>query len=147
MTQALTTIPNSAPSRRTLFSTAAATAVLVAIGGAAPLPPPRLDAELIQACRAMMAAQRAYDAIYDGPDAIEDDDAAARAAAPFAAQWETLLPELERLRASTSEGIKARAAALAAHNGHFGSSFDHRDTMTGRMLDYLLRDAAVLAEA
>ena len=52
---------------------------------------------------------------------------------------------MQRLRATTAAGVLARAQVLAQHAGDFSFSFDYRSTKTGRLLDYLLRDAAALA--
>ncbi len=105
------------------------------------------DAELIRLCAEFMACDRQQRAVYDGPAAIEDEDEAGAATAPIFARMYELLDRMEQLRATTSDGISARAQSLAQHSGDWAFSFDARGTITGRLLDYLLRDAAALGRA
>ncbi len=99
------------------------------------------DAELIGVCAEFIACDRRQRAIYDGPDDVDDDEAAA-ATAPIFARMKGLLAQMEQLRATTSDGIAARAQSLAQHSGEGAFSFDARSTITGRLLACLLRDAA-----
>ena len=48
------------------------------------------------------------------------------------------------LHATTADGVAARGRCLAAHNCHFDFSMDDPDTHTGRLVHYLMRDAAAL---
>ena len=49
------------------------------------------------------------------------------------------------LRATTAEGVVAKAQCLAAHNLELDFAMDDPDTATGRLVHYLMRDAAALA--
>lgn len=115
------------------------------LGAAAAAPNP--DADLFAVCAEFNACDLRQRAIYDGPDAVEDDGKAALVAAPIFAQMHTLLDHMEHLRAATPAGIAARAGSLAQHSGGRAFSFDAQGTITGRLLDYLLRDAAALGKA
>ena len=125
-------------SRRALFS--AAPAFLLARPQAASSPHP--DAALLGLCSAFMQRHARYVAIYEGPEM--SDEAAEAAALPIIADMNDLLDRMAPLHAATPDGIHARAASLAAHNDHRDYSFDHPESMTGRLLGYLLRDAAML---
>ena len=94
-----------------------------------------------------VACDRQQRAIYDGPDAIEDEDEAAAATRPIFARMHDLLDRMEQLRALTSDGVAARARSLAQHSGDGAFSFDTRTTITGRLLGFLLRDAAAVGRA
>ena len=63
---------------------------------------------------------------------------------PLLADMDALLDRMAGLHAATAEGIHARAASLAAHNHRGEHTFDAPEGMTGRLLGYLLRDAATL---
>ena len=140
----------SVSSRRTLF--AAAGAVILGSGvtagaaaSVADLVPTETDAELIRFCRELVDVELAYRAIYDGPDAILDDERAIAASSGMMERLEAIVGEIEDMQATTAEGILARAHALAFQNGDFACSFDWReDTIIGRQLDCLLRDALAL---
>ncbi len=120
----------------------AATGVVPAARAAAAFRNP--DAKLIAVCAEFIARDRQVNAIYDGPNAIVDDDAAAAAAKSVLLHMYALVDQMEALRASTARGIQARAASLAQHAGGGEFSFDAEGTITCRMLDYLLRDAAAI---
>ena len=135
--------------RRTLF--AAAGAVIMgggitagAAASVADLLPAKPDAELIRLCGDFINLELQWRAIYDGPAATLDDDEAEAASLGIGDQMNRILAEMEPMRATTADGVLARARALAAENGNFGCSFDHRDTVPGRLLVCLLRDAAAV---
>ncbi len=125
---------------------AAVPALTLGCAGAA-VAAPNPDADLLAICAEFNACDVRQRAIYDGPDAVEDDGKAALAAAPIFARMEVLLNRMEDLRAASAIGITARAGSLAQHSGGMEFSFDAQDTITGRLLDYLLRDAAALGKA
>ena len=102
------------------------------------------DAELIAVCTEFEAAEIWVRAVYNGPNAVVDDEQAELAAAIERDQMSVLLERMDALRASTPAGVQARAHTLALHNGDWGFSFDSDTTTTGRLLGYLMRDAAAL---
>lgn len=104
----------------------------------------RPDAELIGVCAAFDAHELAQQAVYEGPAAIVDDDAADAAAAPHLGRMGELADQMEALHATTPAGIAARAHTLALHAGHGHYSFSYGDGTAGRLLRQLLRDAAAL---
>ncbi len=128
--------------RRHLFFAGPAMMAIAGSGAAATVPNP--DADLIAVCAEFNACDRQQRAIYDGPDAIEDEGEAALATAPIFARMEALLTRMEHLRAASPFGIAARASSLAQHSGGMESSFDAQDTITGRLLGCLLRDGAAV---
>lgn len=135
--------------RRALF--AAAGAVVIGSGitagaaaSVADLVPAEPDADLIRLCGEFVALERQWRAIYDGPNAIADDDEAEVASANVGGRMNRVLDEIEVMRAVTAGGILAMAHALAAENGDFGCSFDYPDTVPDRLLTCLLRDAAAI---
>lgn len=103
------------------------------------------DADLVRLCGEFVALELASCAIYDGPNPITDDDEARAASAPVHARMDTLLDEMELIRATSAIGVLARANVLASLNIDFGYSFDWPDTQIGRLLSYLMRDAAALS--
>ncbi len=133
--------------RRNLLAAAPAVVPLASAGLGAAAAAPNPDADLLAVCTEFNACDLRQRAIYDGPEAIEDDGKAGQAAAPIFAKMHTLLDRMEHLRAATPVGIAARAGSLAQHSGGREFSFDAQGTITGRLLDYLLRDAAVLGRA
>lgn len=103
------------------------------------------DARLIRTCADFIACERAREVIYgDGPEGIADDDEALLASQPLNARQDQLLDDMQRLQATTAAGVLARAQALAEHGGDFSFSFDYPDTVAGRLLGYLMRDAALV---
>lgn len=133
--------------RRNLLSAAPAIIGLAGAGLGAAAAMPNPDAELLAVCAEFNACDLRQRAIYDGPDAVEDDEKAALATAPIFARMRALLNHMEHLRAVSPAGIAARAGSLAQHSGHWEFSFDARDTIPGRLLDYLMRDASALGSA
>jgi len=132
--------------RRSLLSAGPAAVALVGAAGHA-VAAPNPDADLLAVCAEFNACDLRQRAIYDGPDAVEDDGKAALAATPIFARMDALLDHMEHLRAASAAGIAARAGSLAQHSGGMESSFDAQGTITGRLLDYLMRDAAALGKA
>jgi len=135
--------------RRNLLSAAPAVLMLpgagIACAGQAAVPSP--DADLLAVCAEFNACDLRQRAIYDEPDAMDDGGKAGQAAAPIFARMDALLDRMEHLRAATPAGIAARAGSLAQHSGEWAFSFDAQGTITGRLLDYLMRDAAALGGA
>ncbi len=58
-----------------------------------------------------------------------------------------LVMQMGELRATTPDGITARARCLALHNADGAHSMDVPDDTTGRLLRWLMRDAAGLGRA
>ena len=58
---------------------------------------------------------------------------------------DALSSQMGVLRATTVEGVAARARCLAAHNLEYDFAMDDADTATGRLVHYLMRDAAALS--
>lgn len=142
-------------SRRALIP---ALAGLAAAGGAfVPLPGvanPSADAELIAVCAALNAVERQRQTVWGEtgtPGALPDDEAEA-AAVPLYDRMHVLLDRMERLRATTTAGIQARAHSLAVYEeytddgrGEVVHDLSAGDTISGRLARYLLRDAMALA--
>ena len=119
---------------------------LAGIGVALPaIIPASPDAELIAVCAEFDACDRRVRYIYD--EAAMDEDATAAAAAPLFAREGELLERLYQLRATTAEGMLARARTLAQHGGDgaFSLELDH-STGTGRMVIALMRDALAISD-
>ena len=55
-----------------------------------------------------------------------------------------LIMQLGDLRATTADGVAARARCLAVHNSDGAFAMDDPNTDTGRLLRYLMRDAGAL---
>lgn len=125
-----------------------AASTVLAAGSCAPTLAPSVvpgqDAELIRLCAEHIVCEQQIRAICDGPDAVDDDDQKSAVLTPIFARQRELVDQMEHLRATTFDGITARAQSLEQHNREWEFSFDARDTFTGRLLDYLLRDAAAL---
>ncbi len=109
--------------------------------GATMLPSP--DADLVATCHAFMTGEYGYRdelRLWEGrePTPVLDQ--------MFAAQ-EALLDRMEGLRATTPEGVCARAVALAAHDPALEFSTDDPTTIAGRLLGCLVRDALAVRMA
>ena len=108
-------------SRRGLLGGAVTMAVLP-VGAATP--PHRgegsADAELIALCHQFGELERAYQKIYDDPDATEDEDEADRLARPIAAARGALLPRIIALHATTIEGLMTRARTVYLEDVQIG---------------------------
>lgn len=107
------------------------------------------DADLLAVCSEFRASEAAYSVIYDlNPDAT--DDACAALANSIADSWNGMLDRMGELHATSSEGLVARALALAQHSGikpgtsgyPFAFQPDEADDVTGRLLHMLLTDAS-----
>ena len=71
------------------------------------------DAALLEVCRQYDALTDKIRAFYEGPNRIEDDRQRMAAIDPYATRQEELLEDLTYLRATTLEGLQARARTLA----------------------------------
>ena len=98
------------------------------------------DSELLRLSVEFDRLVARFDAIFEGPD--EPDALADAAATPLQAGMHALLDRLGSLRARTANGIAARARSLAVYNGPGFYSYDAPESVSGRLLSYLLRDAA-----
>ena len=126
---------------------AGAAGLAVGTGGGLVSAASRPDAELIGLCAAFDAHEMAVQVIYDGPARTIPDDEAAALAFPHHERMGELMDQMEPLHATTPTGIAARARTLSLHAGHGHYSFDYNDGTAGRLLQFLLRDAAALGEA
>jgi hypothetical protein len=81
---------------------------------------PHPDAELIALCHQFDELERAYQKIYDDPDATEDEEEAARLAQPIVARRAVLLPQVIALRATTFEGLMTRARTVYLEDVQIG---------------------------
>jgi hypothetical protein len=105
--------------------------------------PSPADTELLAICAEFEAIERRMRAIYDGPERLTDEAAAEQVRA-LDASLAPLLDRLGELKATTASGIHARAHLLAVHNPNNDYSFDYPDSVAGRLLRYLRRDATAL---
>ncbi len=97
------------------------------------------DAELLAACGQFDALQRRLEALFDGPDWIEDEAERDVALRPIEAAQDALLDRLCSLRATTMEGYRARAATLALYDPNVLRKIDDGHIVE-RMVAALLRD-------
>lgn len=102
-------------SRRALLGGSAALVIAPAV--AASLHP---DAELIALCHQFDELERAYQKIYDDPDATEDEDEVDRLARPIAVDRAALLPRIIALHATTIEGLMTRARTVYLEDVQIG---------------------------
>ena len=128
--------------RRSFLTGALAAGSVLPVGAALAAEHP--DAELIAVCAEFDSLDHQQVAIFDGPTSIPDDDEADAAAAPVFERMNVLLDHMEDMRATTAFGIQARAHSLTVHGGHGQYDFGYVDSMVGRLLSYLMRDAAAL---
>ena len=119
----------------------AAKTVLPIGARAAPLPS-HPDAALLGVIGRFMELEREYMDLFDDPSSIEDDHAHDLAADRIAEAQDPLLDALCSLRATTAEGIKARALCLLLADQEMDPEQDAEDhpEQRGRMLGALLRD-------
>lgn len=112
------------------------------------------DADLLAVCAEFQASETAYNAIYDDPGA--DDEACDALANPIAERWDGMLDQMAQLRATTSDGLAARALTLAQHSGikpgttSYPFAFAPNQPtggVTGRLLHMLLTDAGAMGGA
>ena len=98
------------------------------------------DAELIALAERFITGEIA---VQDWPPGADGDLPEPEFSQAVSAQ-DALASEMGALRATTVDGVAARARCLAAHNSGFDFSMDDPDTATGRLVHYLMRDAAAL---
>jgi hypothetical protein len=102
------------------------------------------DAALIALCAQFEATEARMRGLYDGPNAVSDDEA--ELTVPRLDEVLCgLLPRLNVSQAKTPAGVHAGARLLAAHNGHGDFSWEDPDTMAGMLLGHVIRDAAAVA--
>ena len=116
-------------------------------GAFAPLPvAPSPDAELIRLCDAFNALEAKIQAAYsDGPEGIEDDNARDDFLEPIRAAQDDLLCQIEAIRATTMQGVMARAAMFAGWADDILADWAESHSYDERMLLALVRDAAALS--
>lgn len=110
------------------------------------------DADLLAVCSEFCVSEATYSALYDGTpkayDATSEMALFTRGKA-ITDTWEAMLDRMAQLRATTSEGLAARAMALAQHSGikpgtssyPFAFRPDEAKDVTGCLLHMLLTDA------
>ena len=133
--------------RRNLLTAAAASVVLpgvVAAEGTHHAVHP--DADLLVLAERFIAHERAIQAMpcdaVPGAAAADLEDVEQRRMIDV---QHALTLQLGALRATTADGIAARARCLAVHNADGAFSMEHPNTTTGRLLRYLMRDAEVVS--
>ena len=113
--------------------------VLPLAAGAEPVQHP--DADLLAAAERFIEHERAIRAMpCDASTEAEEEAQEADQRHMFSIQ-RALTLELETMRATTADGIAARARCLAVHNADGAFSMEDPNTTTGRLLRYLRRDA------
>jgi hypothetical protein len=135
----------SEPKSPTELATAKALAVPVT-----PVPPlgTHPDAELMAACAAFDAAERAYLNFYHGPNVIEDDDEREEAMAPVLDERDRLAQLVCSLRATTLEGYLARVRIVMLEDLELDPAEDAKsDFLNESLLGALIRDLAEHAGA
>ena len=132
----------SAPTRRGLLGGVAALAAASSAAGATIVRTPDIgrDAELIALAERFIANERA---IRDWPCGMDGNLLEPNFSRAVMAQ-DALTSQMGALRATTAEGIAARARCLAAHNLELDFAMDDSDTVTGRLVHHLMRDAAAM---
>jgi hypothetical protein len=105
--------------------------------------PSPADAELLAVCAQFEALEHRMRAIGNNPGSLTDQEAEAQVRA-LDTGLNPLLDRLGELKAATASGIHARAHLLAVHNPNNDYSFDYPDSVAGRLLRYLRRDAMAL---
>ena len=133
--------------RRTLLTAAAASAALPSAGKTERIvtaPISSADAELIRVAEQFVANEQALRAepCDAEPGTPEEEHSDWRIHQMVGVQHALTL-QLDAMRATTAEGIAARARCLAVHNADFAFSMDARDTTTNRLVRQLIRDAAL----
>ena len=104
------------------------------------------DAELIRLCDAFNALEAKIIAAYsDGPDRIEDDRERDDFLEPIRAGQDDLLCQIEAIRATTLQGVVARAAMFAAWADDILADWAESTAYDDRMLLALVRDAVALS--
>lgn len=115
-------------------------------GAFAPLPvAPSPDAELIRLCDAFNALEAKVKAAYYGPDWIEDDRERDDFLDPIRDAQEELLRQIVLIRATTVQGIVARAVMYTTWDEEFPRRWDEIGGWDDGMVYALVRDAAALS--
>lgn len=128
--------------RRVLFSTSVAAGLVGAAGTVLPAEASTLspDSRLIALCDEFCRMERESMALFYGPDAIEDDDERTPFHVAVIKRQEPVVEEIMRVRATTLEGVKAKAKAIVAWD-KFDDLFDRDSECRGdRMLFDLICD-------
>jgi hypothetical protein len=108
----------------------------IAVAQAAPVHP---DTELMALCAAFEETEARWVAICDAAGSDDIDDHV------VSAEQNALLDRMDALRATTIDGISARARTLAVVGGHGEWSLDvSHETPHGRLVIGLLRDVLLL---
>ena len=136
--------------RRNLLSAAAASVMLpgvvkaegISITG---MPSPHPDADLLALVERFIAHEQIIQAMpcdaVPGTPAASQEEAEQR---QIFGVKHALIMQLGDLRATTADGVAARARCLAIHNSDGAFAMDDPNTDTGRLLRYLMRDAGAL---
>jgi hypothetical protein len=139
--------------RRNLLSAAAASVMLpgvvkaegISITG---MPSPHPDADLLALVERFIAHEQIIRAMpcdaVPGTPAADQEEAEQR---QIFGVKHALTMQLGDLRATTADGVAARARCLAIHNSDGAFAMDDPNTDTGRLLRYLMRDAGALGGA
>lgn len=102
------------------------------------------DAEVISLCSQYGVLSRRILALYDGPNAIEDDDEREKAIAPITEDLHALLARIGPMRASTTAGLLARLEMLVLETPHMLREPREDDCREAQILGALLRDGMAL---
>jgi len=105
----------------------------------APKLPAGPDSELIRLCADYEALEREIEALYE-----DSDDADGTGLGLITDKMSPLLRRMEEIHAKTPAGIHARARVAGVCNPGGGFTWDDDDTVPGRILAVLLRDAMAL---
>ena len=136
--------------RRHLLTAAAASVVLpgavkaegISVTG---IPTPHPDADLLALADRFIVHEQIIRAMpcnaVPGTPAAVQEEAEQRQIFGFK---HALIMQLGDLRATTADGVAARARCLAIHNSDGAFAMDDPNTDTGRLLRYLMRDAGAL---
>ena len=98
------------------------------------------DAELIGLCSQYNVLTRRIVALYEGPNAIVDDDERDEAIDPISDDQHDLLLRIGPIRATTMAGLLARIEMLVLENPQMLREPDPDDYRESQMLGALLRD-------
>jgi hypothetical protein len=134
--------------RAILAGTAALAASAASAAAPAALAAPSPDARLIALCAEFDRLERRIGDLFDGPGAIDDDAARDAAVTPIFAQQAALLPEILTLRATTLEGLAARARTMMREDLELRpDEMVASEFVNERLLGVVLRDLVALAGA